>query len=62
VFLAPGVEAVARERLVGVPAPFTLSQARSAWGTTRRVAVPLMEWLDARGVTERLPDDSRRLR
>ncbi|MGY1631199.1 selenocysteine-specific translation elongation factor [Geodermatophilus sp. SYSU D01186] len=62
VYLAPGVERVARERLVGVPAPFTLSQARSAWGTTRRVAVPLMEWLDARGITERLPDDTRRLR
>ncbi|MGY1660962.1 selenocysteine-specific translation elongation factor [Geodermatophilus sp. SYSU D00705] len=62
VYLAPGVERVARERLVGVPAPFTLSQARSAWGTTRRVAVPLMEWLDARGITERLPDNTRRLR
>lgn len=62
VYLAPGVEQEARTRLAGAPAPFTLSQARSAWGTTRRVAVPLMEWLDARGVTERLPDDSRRLR
>jgi selenocysteine-specific elongation factor len=62
VHLAPGVERVARERLAGVPAPFTLSQARAAWGTTRRVAVPLMEWLDARGVTERLPDATRRLR
>ncbi|WP_233517786.1 selenocysteine-specific translation elongation factor [Geodermatophilus marinus] len=62
VYLAPGVEAVARERLVALPAPFTLSQARAAWGTTRRVAVPLMEWLDARGVTQRLPDSTRRLR
>ncbi|MGK5170285.1 SelB domain-containing protein, partial [Geodermatophilus sp. CPCC 205761] len=62
VYLAPGVEEVARARLAAVPAPFTLSQARSAWGTTRRVAVPLMEWLDARGVTERLPDTTRRLR
>ncbi|MGY1713486.1 selenocysteine-specific translation elongation factor [Geodermatophilus sp. SYSU D01106] len=62
VYLAPGVEAAARQRLAAVPPPFTLSQARSAWGTTRRVAVPLMEWLDARGVTERLPDASRRLR
>ncbi|NEK60298.1 selenocysteine-specific translation elongation factor [Geodermatophilus sabuli] len=62
VFLAPGVADVARQRLTGLPAPFTLSQARSAWGTTRRVAVPLMEWLDARGVTERLPDNTRRLR
>ncbi|WP_448612266.1 selenocysteine-specific translation elongation factor [Geodermatophilus sp. URMC 60] len=62
VYLAPGVAEQARARLAGVPAPFTLSQARSAWGTSRRVAVPLMEWLDARGVTERLPDDTRRLR
>ena len=62
VFLAPGVEEPARARLAAVPQPFTLSQARSAWGTSRRVAVPLMEWLDARGATERLPDDTRRLR
>ncbi len=62
IYLAPGVERLARERLAGVPAPFTLSQARAAWGTSRRVAVPLMEWLDARGVTERLPDATRRLR
>jgi selenocysteine-specific elongation factor len=62
IYLAPGADRVARERLAGLPAPFTLSQARQAWATTRRVAVPLMEWLDARGVTERLPDNSRRLR
>jgi selenocysteine-specific elongation factor len=62
IYLAPGVDRVARERLAGLPAPFTVSQARQAWGTTRRVAVPLMEWLDARGVTLRLPDNSRRLR
>jgi selenocysteine-specific elongation factor len=62
VYLAPGVAERARARLAGVPAPFTLSQARSALGTSRRVAVPLMEWLDARGVTERLPDNTRRLR
>ncbi|MCF6507652.1 selenocysteine-specific translation elongation factor [Blastococcus sp. MG754426] len=62
VYLAPGVEAVARERLAAVPQPFTLSQARQAWGTSRRVAVPLMEWLDGRGVTQRLPDNTRRLR
>ncbi len=62
VYLAPGVEQVARERLAGLGQPFTVSQARSAWGTSRRVAVPLMEWLDARGVTQRLPDASRRLR
>ncbi|MEI4273617.1 selenocysteine-specific translation elongation factor [Klenkia sp. LSe6-5] len=62
VFLAPGVQERARRALAGLPQPFTLSQARQAWGTSRRVAVPLAEWLDARGVTERLPDTTRRLR
>ena len=62
VYLAPDVGGVARSRLSGIPQPFTLSQARQAWGTSRRVAVPLMEWLDAQGVTERLPDNTRRLR
>jgi selenocysteine-specific elongation factor len=62
VYLAPGVAEVARSRLAELPQPFTLSQARQAWGTSRRVAVPLAEWLDARGVTQRLPDNTRRLR
>ena len=62
IVLAPGIEEHARALLATIPQPFTLSQARQAWGTSRRVAVPLMEWLDARGVTERLPDDTRRLR
>ncbi|WP_344688092.1 selenocysteine-specific translation elongation factor [Blastococcus jejuensis] len=62
VVLAPGVEDHARARLAGIPEPFTLSQARQAWGTSRRVAVPLMEWLDTRGATVRLPDNTRRLR
>ena len=62
VYLAPGVEQRARTALAAVPQPFTLSQAKQAWGTSRRVAVPLAEWLDARGVTERLGDATRRLR
>jgi selenocysteine-specific elongation factor len=62
VVLAPGVEDRARRALAGLPQPFTLSQARQAWGTSRRVAVPLAEWLDARGVTVRLGDATRRLR
>ena len=62
VYLAPDVTEAARARLAAIPQPFTLSQARQAWGTTRRVAVPLMEWLDARGITVRLPDSTRRLR
>jgi selenocysteine-specific elongation factor len=62
IYLAPGVAEVARVRLAALPQPFTLSQARQAWGTSRRVAVPLAEWLDARGVTVRQPDNTRRLR
>jgi selenocysteine-specific elongation factor len=62
VYLAPGIAEHARARLAAVAEPFTLSQARQAWGTSRRVAVPLMEWLDAQGVTVRLPDATRRLR
>jgi len=45
--------------LAGIAQPFTLSEARRALGTTRRVAVPLLELLDRRGVTRRLPDDRR---
>jgi hypothetical protein len=62
IYLAPGIEDAARTRLAALPQPFTLSQARQAWGTSRRVAVPLAEWLDGRGVTQRLPDNTRRLR
>jgi selenocysteine-specific elongation factor len=62
IYLAPGIAEQARARLAAIVQPFTLSQARRAWGTSRRVAVPLMEWLDAQGVTVRLPDNTRRLR
>jgi selenocysteine-specific elongation factor len=62
VYLAPDVAPVARARLATIAQPFTLSQARQAWGTSRRVAVPLAEWLDAQGITVRLPDNTRRLR
>jgi selenocysteine-specific elongation factor len=46
--------------LAGLRQPFTVSEAKSALKTTRRVAVPLLELLDRRGLTRRLPD-SRRL-
>ncbi|WP_241037588.1 selenocysteine-specific translation elongation factor [Blastococcus litoris] len=62
VYLAPGIADEARRRLRAIAQPFTLSEARQAWGTSRRVAVPLAEWLDAQGVTVRLPDNTRRLR
>ncbi|MEH1014746.1 selenocysteine-specific translation elongation factor [Micromonospora sp. CPCC 206060] len=45
--------------LAGLPQPFTLSTARQALDTTRRVAVPLLELLDRQGATRRLPDDAR---
>jgi selenocysteine-specific elongation factor len=62
VYLLPGAETEAAAALRGLPQPFTLSQARQALGTTRRVAVPLLELLDSRGLTERLPDSTRRVR
>ncbi|HYT09620.1 MAG TPA: SelB C-terminal domain-containing protein, partial [Mycobacteriales bacterium] len=62
VYLLPGADAAAAAVLAELPQPFTLSQARQALGTTRRVAVPLLELLDGRGATERLPDDRRRVR
>jgi selenocysteine-specific elongation factor len=62
IVLAPGADAAAAGILAGLPAPFTTAQARQALGTTRRVAIPLLEYLDRAGITERLPDDRRRLR
>ncbi len=59
VVLLPGADNEAVRVLAGLPQPFTLSAARQALGTTRRVAVPLLELLDRRGVTRRLPDDAR---
>jgi selenocysteine-specific elongation factor len=61
VYLTPAAVAAAAEPLRALPQPFTLAQARQAWGTTRRVAVPLLQLLDQRGATRRLPDDSRHL-
>lgn len=45
--------------LAALPQPFTVSEARRALGTTRRVAVPLLEQLDARRVTRRGDDGTR---
>jgi selenocysteine-specific elongation factor len=62
VVLLPSSPQQAAAVLAGLPQPFTVSEARAALHTTRRVAVPLLELLDRRGVTERMPDDRRRLR
>jgi selenocysteine-specific elongation factor len=62
VVLQPGAIEAAAEVLAALPQPFTLSEARRALDTSRRVAVPLLQVLDQRGVTRRLPDDRRTLR
>src|SRR5262249_24508111 len=66
--IAPGIyvlsdaigEAVGR--LSALAQPFTMSQARTALGTTRRVAVPLLELLDERGLTYRIDAQHRAMR
>jgi selenocysteine-specific elongation factor len=59
VVLAPGADTAATRILAQLPEPFTAAQARQALGTTRRVAIPLLEYLDRTGGTRRLPDDRR---
>ena len=62
VVLLPDGPARAMRLLAALPQPFTLSQARVALGTTRRVAVPLLEHTDARGWTRRLDGQLREVR
>jgi selenocysteine-specific elongation factor len=62
IVLAPGADRQAAAVLAGLPQPFSTAEARQALDTTRRVAIPLLEYLDRAAVTERLPDDRRRLR
>jgi len=62
VVLLPDAPQVAARRLSEVPQPFTLSSARQTLDTTRRVAVPLLEYLDSIHVTERVDGGLRRLR
>jgi selenocysteine-specific elongation factor len=59
IVLLPGADAEAVRVLTSVPQPFTVSEARQALGTSRRVAVPLLEHLDRQGLTTRV-DDARR--
>ncbi|MCW2901258.1 MAG: selB [Streptosporangiaceae bacterium] len=60
--LLPDAADRAMEILASLPQPFTAAQARAALGTTRRVAIPLLEHLDRRGLTSRDASGSRRLR
>ncbi len=54
IVLAPSAPALAMRVLAGLPQPFTTAQARESLGTTRRVAIPLLEHLDSRGWTRRI--------
>ncbi|OJY48170.1 selenocysteine-specific translation elongation factor [Pseudonocardia sp. 73-21] len=61
VVLLPTADARAVEVLAGLDEEFTLSAARQALGTSRRVAVPLLELLARTGRTRRTPDGGHRL-
>lgn len=62
VVVVPKTPALAMRELAKLPQPFTTSQARQAWGTTRRVAIPLLEHLDSRGWTTRLDGSLRQIK
>jgi selenocysteine-specific elongation factor len=62
VVLTTDAPARAAEVLATLTPPFTVSAARRALGTTRRVAVPLLERLDSDGITRRHDDGTRTLR
>lgn len=62
VYLAAGTTDGAGDVLRRLPQPFTAAEAKAAWRTTRRVAMPLLETLAARGVTVRTDDGRHRLR
>lgn len=61
VFFNEQVREVAVARLALLDQPFSTSQARTILQTSRRVALALLRWLDAAGLTRRLPDDRREL-
>ena len=59
VVLLPSAPTLAVQALAQLPQPFTTSQARQALSTSRRVAIPLLEYLDGRGWTRRIDDEHR---
>ena len=62
IYLLPTAPEEAARRLAELPQPFTLSQARQALDTTRRVAVPLLELLDRQRATVRVDAQQRIVR
>ncbi|MBV9293579.1 MAG: selenocysteine-specific translation elongation factor [Frankiales bacterium] len=61
IYVAPAAPAVATADLADVDQPFTVSAAARTLGVSRRVAVPLLEHLDAARLTRKLPDGTRLL-
>ncbi|WP_193096664.1 selenocysteine-specific translation elongation factor [Brevibacterium sp. FME17] len=59
VVVSPRTPAQAMRLLARLDQPFTTSAARKALGTTRRVVIPLLEYLDGRGWTRRIDNTSR---
>ncbi len=59
VVLLPDAPEEALRRLAELPAPFTVSDARRVLATTRRIAVPLLEHLDATRLTRRVDASGR---
>ena len=59
VVLLPTAPALARGTLATLDQPFTASQARQVLGSSRRVVIPLLELLDAKGWTCRDADGAR---
>jgi selenocysteine-specific elongation factor len=62
VVVLPDAPDEAVRRLRALPQPFTAGEARAALRTTRRVAIPLLEYLDKLGRTERLDGTRRQVR
>lgn len=62
IVLLPSAPQLAAEELRALGGEFTLSEARQALGTTRRVAVPLLEYMDAQGLTVRVTPSTRTVR
>jgi len=62
IVLAPGADERAAQVLADLEQPFTAADARAALDSTRRTVIPLLEYLDRQRITQRLPDDRRRVR
>ena len=61
IVLGPKAPALAMQKLVQLDQPFTAADARKALDTTRRTLIPLLEYLDARGWTQRVDGNLRKV-